>query len=224
LRSVVSFNNILYTHKRKASGRWTYGGAYVVVVMCSRSVTESIVASLHFQFIFFLLGEKSLRIISEFFFVLLENTKFTKNTKNLPWIPGTHMKSLHNWCLVVTYLHIRLIGRKIAIRIPSLPRIPRIYQEYQEHTWNRFIISHFLVSNRVNRRFASFPIYFFLIGFFLIGRKITSHHFWIFFCLTGEYQVYQEYQEFTLNTRNTHEIASLLVSCGYLFTYTTNWA
>jgi len=28
------------------------------------------------------------------------------------------------------------------------------------------------VSNRVNRRFASFPIYF-----FLIGRKITSHHF-----------------------------------------------
>jgi len=80
----VSFNNILYTHKRKASGRWTYGGAYVVVVMCSRSVTESIVASLHFQFIFFLLGEKSLRIISDFFFVLLENTKFTKNTKNLP--------------------------------------------------------------------------------------------------------------------------------------------
>jgi len=132
----VSFNNILYTHKRtpQASGRWTYGGAYVVVVMCPRSVTESIVASLHFQFIFFLLGEKSLRIISDFFFVLLENTKFTKNTKNLPRIPRTHMKSLHYWCVVVTYLHIRLIGRKIAIRIPSLPRIPRIYQEYQEHT------------------------------------------------------------------------------------------
>jgi len=66
--------------------------------------------------------------------VLLENTKFTKNTKNLPRIPGTHMKSLHYWFLVVAYLHIQLIGRKIAIRIPSLPRIPRIYQEYQEHT------------------------------------------------------------------------------------------
>jgi len=91
LRSVVSFNNILYTHKRtpQASGRWTYGGAYVVVVMCPRSVTESIVASLHFQFIFFLLGEKSLRIISDFFFCLTgeyqvyqEYQEFTKNTKN----------------------------------------------------------------------------------------------------------------------------------------------
>jgi hypothetical protein len=82
LRLVVSFNNILYT--QLAEGR-------------------KIVASLHFQFIFFLLGEKSLRIISDFFFVLLENTKFTKNTKNtknLPRIPRTHMKSLHYWFLV----------------------------------------------------------------------------------------------------------------------------
>jgi hypothetical protein len=51
---------------------------------------------------FVLLGEKSLRTISYFFLVLLENTKFTKNTKNLPRIPGTHMKSLHYWFLVVT--------------------------------------------------------------------------------------------------------------------------
>ena len=36
------------------------------------------------------------------FLVLLENIKFTKNTKNLPRIPGTHMKSLHYWFLVVT--------------------------------------------------------------------------------------------------------------------------
>jgi len=67
------------------------------------SFMRKIVASLHFQFIFFLLGEKSLRIISDFFFVLLENTKFTKNTKNtknLPRIPRTHMKSLHYWFLV----------------------------------------------------------------------------------------------------------------------------
>ncbi len=52
--------------------------------------------------------------------------------------------------------------------------------------------------------------------FCLIGRKIASHHFLLFFGLIGEYQVYQEYQEFTKNTRNTHEIASLLVSCGNL--------
>ncbi|MFO0536127.1 MAG: hypothetical protein ACK524_15700, partial [Planctomyces sp.] len=67
------------------------------------SVTESIVPSLHFQFsnlifsywFFLLLGEKSLRIISELLLVVLENTKFPKNTKNLPRIPGTHMKSLY---------------------------------------------------------------------------------------------------------------------------------
>ncbi len=56
-------------------------------------------------------------LVSALFLVLLENTKFTKNTKNLPRIPGTHMKSLHYWFLVVTYFHIRLIGRKIAIII-----------------------------------------------------------------------------------------------------------
>jgi len=71
---------------------------------------HKIVTSLHFQFIFFLLGEKSLRIIFDFFCLIgeyqvyqeyqeyqeftkntkntheiassLENTKFTKNTKN----------------------------------------------------------------------------------------------------------------------------------------------
>jgi hypothetical protein len=84
------------------------------------------IASLHFQFIFFLLGEKSLRIISDFFFVLLENTNFTKNTKNLPWIPRIHMKSLHYWFLVSCGIKgvksslrfisnlFCLIGRKIA--------------------------------------------------------------------------------------------------------------
>jgi len=50
---------------------------------------RKIVASLHFQFILFLLGEKSLRIISDFFFCLTgeyqvyqEYQEFTKNTKN----------------------------------------------------------------------------------------------------------------------------------------------
>jgi hypothetical protein len=49
---------------------------------------RKIVASLHFQFIFFLLGEKSLRIISDFSFghteeyqFYQEYQEFTKNTK-----------------------------------------------------------------------------------------------------------------------------------------------
>ena len=138
---------------------------------------RKIVASLHFQFIFFLLGEKSLRIISDFFFVLLENTKFTKNTKNLPRIPRTHMKSLHYWFLVSCGIK----GVKSSLRF----------------------ISNLFLSYWAKNRFAPFLTFFGLIG---------------------EYQVYQEYQEFTKNTRNTHEIASLLVSCGYLFSYTTNWA
>ena len=124
---------------------------------------RKIVASLHFQFIFFLLGEKSLRIISDFFFVLLENTNFTKNTKNLPWIPRIHMKSLHYWFLVSCGIKgvkssLRFISNLFFSywaknrfasfltfflsywRIPILPRIPRIYHEYQEYTWNHFII------------------------------------------------------------------------------------
>ena len=157
LRLVVSFNNILYT--QLAEGR-------------------KIVASLHFQFIFFLLGKKSLRIISDFFFCLTgeyqvyqEYQEFTKN------IPRTHMKSLHYWFLVSCGIK----GVKSLLRF-----ISNLFSSY----WAK-------------NRFAPFLLFFGLIG---------------------EYQVYQEYQEFTKNTRNTHEIASLLVSCGYLFSYTTNWA
>jgi len=151
---------------------------YWFLVSC---VIKGVKSSLRFiSNLFCLIGRNIALHPSYFFLVLLENTKFTKNTNNLPRIPGTHMKSLHYWFLVVTYFHIRPIGRKIAIRIPSLPRRPRIYQEYQEHTWNRFIISHFFHFNLM----SSLPIFIdentkhFL---HLIGRKNASYLFSLYF-------------------------------------------
>ena len=100
---------------------------------------RKIVASLHFQFILFLLGEKSLRIISDY-------------TKNLPRIPRTHMKSLHYWFLVSCVIK----GVKSSLRFISnlflsywaknrfAPFLTffgligeyQVYQEYQEFTKN----------------------------------------------------------------------------------------
>ena len=102
--------------------------------------------SLHFQFILFLLGEKSLRIISDFFFLSYWRIPF------LPRIPRTHMKSLHYWFLVSCVIK----GVKSSLRFISnlflsywaknrfAPFLTffgligeyQVYQEYQEFTKN----------------------------------------------------------------------------------------
>ena len=167
---------------------------------------RKIVASLHFQFILFLLGEKWLRIISDFFFCLTgeyqvyqEYQEFTKNTKNTHEITSLLVfgPSLHFQFILF------LLGEK-SLRIISdytknLPRIPRTHMK-SLHYW--FLVSCVIKGVKSSLRFIS--------NLFLsYWAKNRFAPFLTFFGLIGEYQVYQEYQEFTKNTRNTHEIASL---------------
>jgi len=80
---------------------------------------RKIVASLHFQFIFFLLGENRFASFLTFFCLIGEYQVYQEF---IFFLLGE--KSL------------RIISDFFCFywRIPSLPRIPRIYQEYQEHT------------------------------------------------------------------------------------------
>jgi hypothetical protein len=114
----------------------------------------------------------------------------------------------------LTFFFVLLENTKFTKNTKNLPRIPRTHMK-SLHYW--FLVSCVIKGVKSSLRFIS--------NLFLsYWAKNRFAPFLTFFGLIGEYQVYQEYQEFTKNTRNTHEIASLLVSCGYLFSYTTNWA